>query len=124
MKPLHVRVAEALGAHCHYTKPTDPCGACGNEGPHGGWEVTGWGHGADFDPIAFDNDVPRYDTDWSATGPLIEKYGISLTGPPPSEPGSQWVAYVEDDHEAQSGNRSPLIAVCNLILALKGAGKL
>jgi hypothetical protein len=127
-KPLHVRVGEAIG-----------------------WDVT---REHDFDDasdgriacvscglvIRGDNYaepcVPRYDTDWSATGALIERYGISLALH--HRPPTEWVAFVNtiglawgedcfgldgyaDDFEY---GPTPLVAVCNLILAMKAAGKL
>jgi hypothetical protein len=101
-RPLHVRVAEALGM-----KPADM-----NLFPAGY-----------VDSYA---DIPRYDTDWSATGPLIEKYGICL------DKGPDWAAFprepfiFSDDVERPCvvHAATPLIAVCFLILALKEAGKL
>jgi hypothetical protein len=103
-KPLHVQVAEALG-----------------------WRVLGiatprWSDGVDrytgHDPTGvFALAVPRYDTDWSATSPLIERLGLVLycsDRPWADAPGQN----VSADGE------TPLIAVCNLILALKEAGKL
>jgi hypothetical protein len=111
-KPLHVRVAEALGfggivclegawtMHC-------PC-----EQPH-------------CDNIL---DVPRYDTDWSATGPLIEKYHIhlgeerTLSTAGDVVARGQWFAGVwESDEEKDylmGYGATPLIAVCNLLVKL------
>lgn len=111
-KPLFVRVAEALGCK---PEPLDYYpGAMGcscmppkrNE------------HGYDAGTLL------RYDTDWAATGPLIERYGITIA---PSGHGL-WLAGLD----AQEGvpfvsdreDRQPLVAVCNLLLALKEAGKL
>jgi hypothetical protein len=87
--------------------------------------------------------VPRYDTDWSATGPLIERYGISLhyALSERHEHRFEWIASenVSDcrcvgRHE---WDKSLLIAVCRLLIevlptgrhecsraALKAAGKL
>ena len=87
-KPLHVMVAEALGTVNSQEVPP--------------WHFI----------------TPRYDTDWSATGPLIEKYGISLK----REPGG-WDARV-DYSLASDQNPTALVAVCHLILALHAAGKL
>lgn len=76
--------------------------------------------------------VPRYDTDWSATGPLIERYGIELRNDGNSK-GWEAVWPGGTDYEARSlfanpliegTGPTPLVAVCNLILALKEAGKL
>lgn len=88
----------------------------------------------------FGSGFPNYDTDWSVTGPLVEKYEIGLRedgcgyrqeerwlaeadyyGPPIDESdkeyGGRWAS-------AQSRGPTPLIAVCNLILELGKAGKL
>lgn len=110
-KPLHVRVAEALGwTDCTPTAEVEaddwegvrpnPCGACGD---------------TDWRPI------PLYDTDWSATGPLIQRFKIGLE----CTPGGHWEA---DTYEylgvlGRSGD-TPLIAACNLLLALHAAGRL
>jgi hypothetical protein len=118
-KPLHVQVAEALG----WTDLRPQT-----------WDIGGTKYVRDeWGGILFDKPgdtvprvwgrVPRYDTDWSATGPLIEKYGINLTGPRP------WDACRGHDregfHDEPNGEGpTPLIAVCNLLLALKAAGKL
>lgn len=107
-KPLHVRVADALGFQCF------------EYGDH--WEAE---FGNECKPI------PRYDTDWSAAGPLIERIreegwmvGVS------SDNGDEWIAWKDDigqfrPHETYRGRGpTPLLAVCNLLLALKAAGKL
>ena len=93
-KPLHVMVAEALGTVNSQEVPP--------------WHFI----------------TPRYDTDWSATGPLIEKYEITVMNC-----GGIWDASIGydaygvcGDHEA--GGSTPLVAVCNLLLALHAAGKL
>src|SRR3972149_10154355 len=103
-KPLHVQVAEALGwTECQPSSGVDLIDCVGTS-PAIGPGV----------------DVPRYDTDWSATGPLIEKYGIET-----KPNGAFWQAWV--DEPAMGGAEvgpTPLLAVCNLILALKAAGKL
>lgn len=123
-KPLHVRVAEALG-----WTGTVQAGEWTGEGYWiGAMPPTETGH------VRHGVDVPRYDTDWSATGPLIEKHRVSL------------VAYSDGAWEAVNGHSSetysrpgggenvhlkhlgigatPLLAVCNLLLALHEAGKL
>jgi hypothetical protein len=94
-KPLHVQVAEALGEK--------PCQECLDDG-YG--EV--WHH--------------NHTTDWNATGPLIEKLHIELIYDVATD---DWLAqpsmiHIENIPEAPT----PLIAVCNLILKLKEAGKL
>lgn len=123
-KPLHVRVAEKLGCKsCYDSWWAAPfldatsgwlCG-CGTDSP--------WPHnGCDTPRMA------RYDSDWSATGPLIERLGIELAregsdlwearwgySMVPSfcddgDGGPEWVGTAE--------GTTPLLAVCALILAL------
>ena len=89
--PLHSRVARALNV-APTPRKFDDC--------HPGY---GW--------------TPHYDTDWSATGPLIERYRVSLTSTP-----DEWWA-VRSGFNGQDGP-TPLIAACNLILTLHKAGKL
>lgn len=139
-KPLHARVAEALGWRAWQSK-------------HGHWIVT-HGEGADepgetceagfhmrrdkFDPQTGERlpgrqwwdecgHVPRYDTDWSATGPLIEKYKLCVDiSPEGANPTLAWVVIkprTRWDYKCGYGP-TPLIAACNLILALAEAGKL
>jgi hypothetical protein len=109
-KPLHVQVAEALGYEVGYvgleqriTKAVSPMEMV--LGP-----------------------VPRYDTDWAATGPLIEKYGISVRlSPFPTDAALPWVAWAgatDVTGRLRERGPTPLIAVCNLILLLKESGKL
>jgi hypothetical protein len=127
-KPLHVRVAEALGCKPYRATPGPDSWRCGcqqsptalNFKPHG------WG---DTEYIA------RYDTDWSATGPLVEKYGIEVVTMWPGDAGQDgfcWSAQTGADARSPDPKASaryadgstPLIAVCNLILKLAEAGKL
>jgi hypothetical protein len=66
-KPLHVKVAEVLGWIDCYIE----------NGVHlGRPPIPNYGHFA----------VPNYDTDWSATGPLIEKYALHIAHA--GEPGA------------------------------------
>lgn len=61
-RPLHVKVAEALGwTACHQRHP-------------GGDTWCGWRAGA----INLPDDIPRYDTDWAATGPIIADSPLSI----------------------------------------------
>jgi hypothetical protein len=113
-KPLHVQVAEALGCN---PQRYDPVG-----GPKG----TGWACGCKGNNWSAHGDritLFRYDTDWAATGPLIEKFGVwvrSLDGVV-----AKWDAFRNDDLPSPRGTGpTPLIAVCNLILELAKAGKL
>jgi len=77
--------------------------------------------------------IPRYDTDWSATGPLIERYGIELSVAFPGDFGQDgfaWSAQTGADSRSPSPitvphvGQTPLLAVCYLLLALHKAGKL
>lgn len=122
-KPLHVRVAEALGwtdlrviGNCMI--PGEPDDYVGR--PPGNVLIGSSGHAP----------VPRYDTDWSVTGPLIERLGIRVhvsrfRGPNPIEwqaiwPGDSWAIAGKINAKAATS----LGAVCELILALHAAGKL
>jgi hypothetical protein len=125
-KPLHVQVAEALG--CLPVKgdffPAD------ESEPYDTWHCHCrgvQGHTRAGDGLL----IPRYDTDWSATGPLIEKYGIELAHGGFGPDDLPWLAaeHVCSDHDHNVSQPcgigpTPLIAVCHLILALRGAGKL
>lgn len=125
-KPLHVRVAEALGCKLYEQRRLHPEYPHKIMGPIIGWfcHCPERAHGEpDEDCDAF-GEVLRYDTDWSATGPIIEKYGIGLR--------RQYLVNLDDFFWTAVARNSelyldavhPLIAVCNLILALKEAGKL
>lgn len=110
-KPLHVQVAEALG----WTdmKPRADDGLWGGKAPDVSWEWTS---------------PPRYDTDWAATGPLIEKYGFQIWRNGEGVWEAQGSQYKDGEHVPGSfraiNGPTPLEAVCHLILALKAAGKL
>lgn len=121
--PLHVQVARALG----WTRIT----------PDGTWEWTatkprvpvdtpGWAGSHPQDDSHMRNAlVPRYDTDWAATGPLIQRYRIGFSPDAPDSPG-QILAYYEGAGSEWVEGKGPthLIAACNLLLALHAAGKL
>lgn len=115
-KPLHVQVAEALG----WTKLK----CLGNQDSWEGLpplEPDKFGRRwiSDWLPLT----IPRYDTDWAATGPLIEKHGINVRG----GPGRWWTMADWPTHQRHivwAGQaETPLIAVCNLILAFAKEGK-
>lgn len=114
-KPLHVQVAEALGwtqiHHCQVESAQQrPCwiGVLPADGLEDG---------------GLKPEVPHYDTDWAATGPLIEKYALSVEFEnfPVTCPPHSWVAEQRLEHIGymEVGGPTPLIAVCNLILKLK-----
>lgn len=116
-KPLHVRVAEALGWR--------ELRCLGNRDSWEGLTPYGTPHGyRDGEPYWLRMDdmperVPRYDTDWSATGPLIEGHDITLF-----RTVEGWEARSEAICSPCPFGATPLLAVCNLILALHAAGKL
>ena len=116
--PLHVQVAQALG----WTELTDA-----GSGFWDGTPTKEWAKSQGFDFIPRLIVVPRYDSDWSATGPLIERLKLNLQ-PYYDDPAKAWVAF-----EGRMGINgaeflltapTPLTAVCNLILQLHKAGKL
>ena len=113
-KPLHVRVAEALGwwriepgiSSKNRMRP-DPCGCW--MGVRIGEDGHGWSE-----------HLPHYDTDWAATGPLIEEYAVELL----AVDGKYWRAFLDLNFGPVGKGSTPLSAVCNLILVLAEAGKL
>lgn len=117
--PLHIRTAYALG--WHDIKMATPM--------HGSGAQPEW-----MDPEFKDYaTVPRYDTDWSAAGPLIERFKIQLSPPMPDSLAlvsshCEWVARAEEHEDGTftyaGQNIRALYAVCNLILVLAAAGKL
>jgi hypothetical protein len=127
-KPLHVQVAEVLG----WTNLTDS-----GYGRYDGDPPEDWPEYVGFDFKLSQVLVPRYDTDWAATGPLLEKYRISTGKYNPWFQGGKYYAVQryqsasEEDALAQMGPEpyettgdTTLQAACLLILALHKAGKL
>jgi hypothetical protein len=108
-KPLHVRVAEALGC-----KPEEQF--CPPVGGDLWWCMCpDERHRRHEWPL----DLLYYNEEWSTTGPLIEKYGICLA----TDGDGIWGARDPlDEHSCTAS--TPLIAVCNLILKLAEEGKL
>jgi hypothetical protein len=117
-EPFHVQVARALGwKDCDGSKASTP------------WEFTDPPEpriviGIGINPDGRRSPIPRYDTDWSATGPLIEHYGLHVGHS--MIPHDPWIAGTEDSstYGPKAHGPTPLIAACNLILALHKAGKL
>jgi hypothetical protein len=124
-KPLHFRVAEALG-WMHI-------------GPGNSMNLADPGIG--YPPITpmvgHKEPVPRYDIDWSATGPLIERFGFTIERSDEWETDLEkaWSAALEVGTEKtttgvvevfskSSVGPTPLIAVCTLIVALAKRGLL
>ncbi len=142
-KPLHVQVAEALGmtlvdrstavriSNERHVKNNDEVErSLGIRPPFNDYEH--WYSGAGpyiLSDSTFGLDqVPAYDTSWEATGPLIEKYKISLRHGECRmhvECRNLWCA-TSQDHQADDrvDAVNPLVAVCYLVIALKEAGKL
>ncbi len=122
-RPLHVRVAEALGW-------TDLLPA--NDGP---FRAEHWSGvppaGLPMDAYAFvlkvdhenrimsvgPGSVPRYDTDWSATGPIIERLGLNVGTAPMGMPGFAAIAPRGVPPGLGLGD-TLLVAVCELLLSL------
>ena len=129
--PLHVRVALALGWTGLHAPGWDEGHACGDILlPDPGrllWKGRAPGNllvGPEGCTI-----VPRFDEDWSVGGPLLDTYGIGLQKRPSAyvRPLELWQA---DKYDSASEDTlaaygaTALGAVCNLIVALKDAGKL
>lgn len=136
-KPLHVRVAEALGW-------TD-CRRCGDIAAP--W-ASGWEGRPKNEPYIIGDEragwrtVPRYDLEWGATGPIIWRNGIGLFSY--GKRAKSWSAtwYSETKPCGECGRdkevrvqwprldsmsnhcEDPLVAVCHLILELSRAGTL
>lgn len=122
-KPLHVRVAEALG--CNVEKAI--------------WYVCGCvpDHVSGIAPHSVGTVSNRwlalYDTDWAATGPRIEQFGLLVQKrqhPRVDYQGRPWYAsdgvfkYGEYAPRLYAYGETPLIAVCHVIIAMHAAGKL
>jgi hypothetical protein len=110
-RPLHVQVAEALSFQC--------------------WQLDDESWWTEAGNVVVP--VPRYDTDWAATGPLIEKHNIAVTAfinQPlifrPEENARAWWPGSDsvNDSTIDAFGRTALQAVCHLILALHKAGEL
>ena len=70
-----------------------------------------------------DTELKAYDSDWSATGPLIERFGINTLRHPSN--ASIWLANkAGDTYGSTTEAHTPLLAACNLILQLHKAHKL
>lgn len=136
-KPLNVRVAEALGwTEIHLEEH-------GGDGGTPAWFGT---RPADDHVYAVADGlvrwfgVPRFDKSWRTTGPLIERYRITVLRRAGVAPGTPyaWVAYsgfdfvggsiasqsIDSVWDAEEDGETALVAVCNLIVALSNAGEL
>lgn len=122
-KPFHVKVAEALGCKPRYCptmdiKDSDWCCNC-----------PGYPHEAGHDRDSCE--LARYDTDWFAVGPVFETLGtVGHNMGLQCENGGHWLAWKCDLGKAdplesyQGRGATATVAICNLILALRAAGKL
>jgi hypothetical protein len=115
-RPIHVRVAEALGwIDCHEVAYGAKAGA-----------FVWWGQKT----RGFPEGIPRYDTSWEATGPLVEKYEITLGfikgwfAHCEGDSGRLYLNQEDREEPTIANGETPLLAVCALILALAEAGKL
>ncbi len=124
-KPLHVRVAEVLG----WTKVEH------RNKPYVDDERVPWTGvpPADFDGYRLWQTVgnksyvavPRYDTEWSATGPLVERFKMSsdyCTAPV----GNVWMVIIsvwgEDKDRGKASAETLLMAICGAVLSMANDG--
>jgi hypothetical protein len=124
-KPLHVRVAEALGT-LHVLGPSIGKTEDGRDIRRctlHETETFAYDFVTDHDGRVL---ALHYDTDWSATGPLIERYSLDLYRKAGDAPWSAgvWIPNDNPKEHLVAAGETPLLAVCNLILALAAGGKL
>ena len=124
-KPLHVQVAEALGETMNFgLQPWE----FGHYNPR--WlrrlkagefvrDLKGPFGRAIQDSEEFWGEPIRYDTDWAATGPLIEKYGICI-----ESHSGDWRVHRHGVSFGPVCGPTPLVAVCWLLVALVKEGKM
>jgi len=129
-KPLHVKVAEALGCRPMHGYGMGDAVVCScDDGRHGEQSSLTPHHGEKTELHSF---ILRYDTDWSAMGPLIEKFTINLEQAQAANaaggPWAAWRWWRPGDPMAAAGplpqrfwGETPLEAVCNFILGMKGS---
>lgn len=130
VRPLHIRVAEALGW---------------TEFEFSGWAWLKGERGETIENIPIHEDsrswrafspwqvhkehagqkqsVPHYDTDWDEIGPLIEQYRIDLSYDSSRNTWRAVPAYGMPGSKSDTGPGIP-VAACELILRLVEAGKL
>jgi len=97
--PLHVQVAQAIG-----WKNFHPC-----EGTENLWIAN--------DPDSHPEYVPRYDLEWSATGPLIELMKLAVE-PCPKNPYPWMATRIGGGYIHHSYGETPLIAICRVLLLI------
>jgi len=131
-KPLHVRVAEVLGWSDLKAMELVPSGIAQWWGkPPDDWvrqnglfvgDIDREGRRVTLTPNY--GLVPRYDTDWSATGPLIVLYGIDLYRREKGTRTPYWRAILCGDASDSGDDDEPLVAVCRAIIAAAEQGRL
>lgn len=130
-KPLHVRTAEALGwTECRVADYPRPTGVPDTHWPtwhgrpsEGHWPL--WMSRAEWEREPNSRpEVPHYELSWEETGPLIEKFGISLNNYSHAPTNGTTAHRSIEDRIYDATGTTPLLAVCALILKLKEAGKL
>lgn len=128
-KPLYVRVAEALGwqdiENCGGLMIPQASHHCGR--PPGQVVIIG-------KPEEGRKRIPRYDLDWSVTGPLIERLDVSFgRGGAEGAEVFAWIGRITFANDVAveanvdwtlATGPTRLVAVCNVILAMHAAGKL
>jgi hypothetical protein len=121
-KPLHVRVAEVVGwTKCAFTGPIQHFyNVAAGEIDHREW--TG------VSPYVADRDyrcpVWRYDKSWDVTGPLKEKYGITVI--PDYTPDAKFTAFTQFEfipyegasYKDREDGETELLAICHLVEAI------
>lgn len=110
-KPLHVRVAEALGM--------EEIKLRGVPGMMNHYFI-------DARRQYLEGQAPRFDIDWSVTGPLIERLGLCLTWESNGRKIVRWHASdnVPDQARDLESGPTPLVAVCRLLLMMKAKDRL
>lgn len=111
--PLHVEVAAALG----WTDLVGHC-KCASAAATHECERIWWGRPPRG--LARPGPVPRFDLDWSATGPLLERFDISLQRRRAAGGGAAWIARSGAWSAVAGRGTSALESVCRLLLDLVG----
>lgn len=112
-KPLHVQVAEALG--CKAIPHHESEYHCLWETPHFHCDCAVLSH---VGSSGCSGNLANYDTDWAVSGPLIEKYGIELRDNVGGWTAGAWRPRENCVKHLMADGKTPLEAVCKLILRL------
>lgn len=109
--PLQIRVAEALGwFNIEKPNPMNLANEYIGYPPH-------------TQIIGHKQPVPKFNEDWAAVGPLIEKFKIDLWHLPQFirdlsiHPEIEWRATCEQTHHCMEG-KTPFEAICKLVLLI------